>query len=375
MKTMLYRLFKRSADLGVRALRQLTPDWTSNTGQLVLPLELPVHLPPPRNADELPEVYLTQLRTTVVRNERRLYLLHNVFVSWHGVVFRNLRLFIPSAQPGLIKEFSGSFLLRQWNRSRLPISLAANEVVGLAHVNYAVGNYYHWLIDSLPRLVLLQRHYPGCQLLLPAPIPGYVQQTALMFGFERLLPLEVGDIASVPQLVMPDYVAEPGSQDAALIKEVRETILGALNLLSSPPGSRRIFVSRNQQPIRRLLNSEAIEPILHQYGFETVSFEGMPFADQVRTMREAAVLVGVHGANLTNMLFMAPQAIVIELMNENTLVLNDCYYCLSSALDLAYYNLPCQRVVKAGEYDSNDLDLEVNPETLHHLLDSLITIA
>ena len=101
----------------------------------------------------------------------------------------------------------------------------------------------------------------------------------------------------------------------------------------------------------------------------------MPFADQVRTMREAAVLVGVHGANLTNMLFMAPQAIVIELMNENTLVLNDCYYCLSSALDLAYYNLPCQRVMKVGEYDSNDLDLVVNPETLRHLLDSLITIA
>lgn len=368
---MLYQLLKQYVDLGVRTLRQITPDWTHNTGQPVLPQELPLQLSQPRNADKLPKAYLARFRKTVGRDARYLYLLSNVFVSWHGAVFRNLRLFVPSMQPGLDKELNGGFLLRQWSKPPLPIALAADEVVGLAHVNYAVGNYYHWLIDSLPRLVLLQRYYPGCQLLVPAPVPGYVKQTALMFGFERLLPLETGTIASVPQLVMPDYVAEPGSQNADLLKEVRDKILSALGLVSSSNG-RRIYVSRNQQPIRRLLNEESIEPILRQYGFETINFEGMPFADQVRTMREAAVLVGVHGANLTNMLFMAPQTIVIELMSNNILVLNDCYYCLSSALGLAYYNLPCQRVVKAGEDDSNSFDLIADAEDLRQLLDSLL---
>ncbi|WP_197076673.1 glycosyltransferase family 61 protein [Hymenobacter terrenus] len=272
----------------------------------------------------------------------------------------------------MIKEFSGSFLLRQWSGPRASLPITADEVVGLAHVNYAVGNYYHWLIDSLPRLLVLQRHYPACPLLVPAPVPAYVKQTALMFGFDRLLPLDRGVVAAVSQLAMPDYVSEPGSQDPALVKEVRETILNSLNLMPSK-SHRRIFVSRNQQPIRRLSNEEAIEPILRQYGFESVSFEGMSFEDQVRTMQDAAVLVGVHGANLTNMLFMTPQTVVVELMNENTLVLNDCYYCLASALNLAYYNLPCQRIVKPGLYDSNDLDLVIDPEALRQLLHRLIT--
>lgn len=368
---MLYRLLKEYVDLGVRILRQITPDWTHTIGQLVLAQEAPIPLSLPRNADKLPTAYLARFRKTVGRDARYLYLLTNVFVSWHGAVFRNLRLFVPSMQPGLDKELNGGFLLRQWSKPPLPIALAADEVVGLAHVNYAVGNYYHWLIDSLPRLVLLQRYYPGCQLLVPSPVPGYVQQTALMFGFKRLLPLEAGIIAAVPQLVMPDYVAEPGSQNKALLKEVRNTILSALDLVSSPNG-RRIYVSRNQQPIRRLLNEESIEPILRQYGFETISFEGMPFADQVRTMREATVLIGVHGANLTNMLFMAPQTIVIELMSDNIQVLNDCYYCLSSALGLTYYNLPCQRVVKTGEYDINSFDLVVDTEAFQQLLESAI---
>ena len=37
-----------------------------------------------------------------------------------------------------------------------------------------------------------------------------------------------------------------------------------------------------------------------------VRFESMTFAEQLKEVRQASVLIGVHGAGLTHLLFMSP---------------------------------------------------------------------
>jgi len=245
---MLYNVVKKVTGFGIRNIRRFTTDWTQERGQVVLPGVPPAEVPPPGNLDQLTGYEEIHFNKTIWEPERRLYLLDNVRVSWQGVVFRNLRLFEPSVPLEEKPGFQGSFLLRQWWGKKPQVRLPAGEVIGLAHVLYAVGNYYHWLIDSLPRLLLLQRYYPGCQLLVPAPVPGYVRQTAQMFGYEQLVPLEEGAIAVVPRLAMPDYTAAPGRQDAALVKQVRQVILQTLRLTGTT-ASRRLYVSRGRQPL------------------------------------------------------------------------------------------------------------------------------
>ncbi|UOQ97071.1 glycosyltransferase family 61 protein [Hymenobacter sp. 5317J-9] len=368
MKARIYRLAKQVSDGGIRALGGLRGSWTAADGPALLPAVPAQPVPLPRNADQLPADFRALFGHGIALAERRVHRLHRAVVSWHGVVFQHLRLFLPSvwATPRLPPEFDGTFLLRQWLGRRHDVATA--EVVGLAHGPWAAGNYYHWLVDTLPRLHLLQRTHPGCPLLVPEPIPAYVRQTAAMFGFERLVPLPAGAVARVPELAMPDYPAPSGFQDGSLSLASRNRVMEALGIAGFA-GQRRVYVSRSRQRLRRLLNETAIEPLLTQYGFETLYFEELSFAEQVRLMTETTVLVGVHGANLTNMLFMRPGATVVELMNRSTHaeVFNPCYYYLANALQLSYYCLPCQGTSGEDHWQANNSDLEVEYAALQRV--------
>ncbi|MBF9222146.1 glycosyltransferase family 61 protein [Hymenobacter ruricola] len=371
MNARIYWLAKHLSDRAIRGIGRVRGNWTSAEVPALLPAVPARPVPLPHNADQLPAAFRALFGHGIALPARRVHRLRNVAVSWHGVVFRRLRLFLPSvwATPRLPPEFNGTFLLRQWWGRRQTM---ADEVIGLAHGPWAAGNYYHWMVDTLPRLLLLQRSQPGCPLLLPAPVPAYVRQTAALFGFERLVPLPPETVAEVPELAMPDYPAPSGFQDAALTLAVRNRVLESFGI-SAFSGQRRVFASRSRQRLRRLLNEYAIEPLLRQYGFEMLCLEEFSLEQQVCIMAETTALVGVHGANLVNMLFMRPNATVVELLNNSThkAVFNPCYYYLANALQLRYYCLPCQGQSAAESWEANDADLEVDPAALQRIFADL----
>ena len=373
MKTALRRSLKLASDACIRVATFFIPKWSGAQSTMELPAVPAYQLPLPLNAPQLPTAYQARFGESVSLPERRVYLLRDVYASWHGVVFKNLRLFRPSISPlvTLESEFSAGFLLRQWKSQQVP-TVGSNEVVGLAHGPWSVGNYYHWMIDTLPRLLFLQRHYPDCRLLVPDPLPASARQTVAIFGFKHLLPLTQGTVVKLPQLAVPDYAACSGYQDAAVIQPVRETVLRALGLSGERPADgRRIYVSRSRQPIRRLLNEAAIGPLLREYGFETVFFEDLTFEEQVRLLHGTSVLVGVHGANLTNMLFMAPHATVVELMNVDPNAFNSCYYHLAFALKLDYYNVPCYAQERTPANANSNSHVTVEVEALRQVLSTI----
>ena len=57
-------------------------------------------------------------------------------------------------------------------------------------------------------------------------------------------------------------------------------------------------------------------------------------------MRETVVLLGVHGAGMTNMLFLPDGAPVIELLNDEHG--DPCYFLLASCLGLPYFYAPAK---------------------------------
>jgi capsular polysaccharide biosynthesis protein len=81
--------------------------------------------------------------------------------------------------------------------------------------------------------------------------------------------------------------------------------------------SKRIFLARIDAPRRRLSNHVEIEKLLAGYGFENVMFDGRPFVDQAAIFREAELIVAVHGATLSHLIFAKPGTRVIELLPKN----------------------------------------------------------
>ncbi|GAB3637404.1 hypothetical protein GCM10027422_29940 [Hymenobacter arcticus] len=298
-----------------------------------------------------------------------LYEFDQVCVSWHGVVLRGLQLFVPSiAYPIFEEEFSGTFLLRQWMAKKTTIS----QPVGLIYDHWAAGNYYHWLVDSLPRLLLLREKYPSCLLLSPTPVRNYIQVTTEALGFPLLQPVPTEKFVQVQKLIMPSHVAPPGKQDPELIRRVRSEVKQALGHFGTTVNTagKRLYVSRSKQQARRLANEAELADLFDQYGIKIIYFEGMSFEQQVASMQGVELLIGLHGANLTNMLFLDSGATIIELMNNT--ICNLCYFQLASNLELAYYAVPCTAVVGSGSLavpNSEDVvvDIAFLTETLANL--------
>ena len=370
-----YKSLKRIADQAIRFANRNLPALRASQVTEMLP-PVPAFTPAlPQNVAQLPVELAAYFREEISLPAIRLFTLRQVSVSWHAVVFKGLRMFLPAlAHPREIKHYDDTYLLQQWTGKPVH-SPADGRPLVLVHNQWTSTNYYHWMVDSLPRLLLLQSNYAHCRLLMPAPVPAYVRDSAAMLGFTELLLLQRGATLTGADLLIPEHVAPPGYQHPALLRRIQQQLIEAVYLDTTPPRPfRKVYVSRRSQRVRRLVNEDDIRELLAQYGFEIREFEGLTVEQQVRLMTETKTFVTLHGAGLTNMLFLPAGAQVAELLNADKIVEltnqhfeNLIYFRMAAALNLPYYCLPCSNA-SAGS-PTNDADLCLDLEALRQLLD------
>ncbi|WP_196223227.1 DUF563 domain-containing protein [Roseibium sp. RKSG952] len=80
---------------------------------------------------------------------------------------------------------------------------------------------------------------------------------------------------------------------------------------------RKVYVARDDAKIRRIQNEQDLWQRLEPLGFERIIPGTMSHAEQVRLFDEAKVIVGAHGAGLTNLLFTQEGGQVVELFPAN----------------------------------------------------------
>lgn len=94
-----------------------------------------------------------------------------------------------------------------------------------------------------------------------------------------------------------------------------------------PGGSMRSFPEQDEEWFVSMLEQEC-----SRAGFELTKFmtkAEQPLEDQVRTFAELGFVVGIHGANLVNSLFMTPFSVLLEVFPADSV--NRCYYAGSNS--------------------------------------------
>jgi hypothetical protein len=318
---------------------------------------------------EFTRVYHEVFEEVVPNFRQVVHHLRDVNVTWNGIVLKNTRVFVPSLpQPRFELEFSGSFLLRQLQRRR--VDELENGPVGLAFDSWS-GNYFHWIAEVLPRLVLLRKLKPDCLILLPGPNPSeYITRTVHALGFKRTYAIEQGQVVHIPDLWMPARPGRHGYMVPSLVAEVREGLMKSFEADFNPDSkaTRRVYVSRNRQQWRHLTNESEILSVLERYGFETVYFEEMSFVEQVRTMYETAIFVGIHGANMTNILFMTPGSHAIEMLSET--YINPSYLSMANSIGVLYSVVP-SKLGSPLNVEHNYADITADPILVEQIISSL----
>ena len=96
----------------------------------------------------------------------------------------------------------------------------------------------------------------------------------------------------------------------------------------NPHTPEKVFISR--KGTRNLINESEVEQTLQAYGFKKYYFEDIPISEQWSIARNAKVIVAMHGAALSNLVFNRNQVKLIELFHPGYIV--DMYRHTANAM-------------------------------------------
>ena len=194
------------------------------------------------------------------------------------------------------------------------------------------GNYYHWVLDVVPRLLFAERfdRLSAMPMIVQRAITEGQRESLQILGVPSDQIIEFnGHHWNVEQL----YYIQPGgilNPTALHVQWLREPFAPH----SVTRSTRRLYISREDATFRRIINETDFVKELVPYGFEVVTLSGRSFADQVRLFNEGEVIVGPHGAGFTNAVFAQPGATIIELFSPGWM--NGCFWALANACGHRY---------------------------------------
>ncbi len=221
------------------------------------------------------------------------------------------------------------------------------------------NNYYHWTIECLLRVRLLEKYgaetgiYPT--LLVPAGRSSWMDEALELINY-------TGEVTSIDRgIVKVDTLVVPTFPDPIPVEcsWIRDRMLE--NVDSGQGAGERIYISRRDATVRQVSNKDEIESVLARHGIDTYVLSELSVEDQVELFNSADFVVSPHGAGLTNIVY-GEDMTVIELFGDKRMATFDR---IAENMGHNYQYLECEQDGIDIHVDLDDLDrtLEQADET------------
>jgi hypothetical protein len=183
------------------------------------------------------------------------------------------------------------------------------------------NNYYHWMLDLLPKLFLALAAGLGDKPFYVGASTPFQKQTLVLLGLppSRLLDANAIPFLQADVLIVP-FLGDnhpPNVFDAAkcrLLAEVFSQRIAAKVETKKLPA--RFIVSRSKTRSRRVVNEDALLARLAPLGFSSVHLEDLTVLEQITLFARAKAIVASTGAGLVNLIHCRPRTPVAILMPE-----------------------------------------------------------
>lgn len=233
-------------------------------------------------------------------------------------------------------------------------------------------NYFHWLTDALPRLLVAREAGNQAPVVIPERYRSapHISATLSLLG-EELHYLSPASRHVFSELTLVSPVAPTGSPDPKIMKRVanwlKEALLKEQADLTDASGDRatglRLWVSRRFARRRWLSNEDDVVGLLKNHGFQVIYPEHLSVAEQLKLFSRATLVAGMHGAGLTNIAMMTPGTSVLEVRLQGDWH-NNSYFSLSAACELPYSYVLASRATGLGNNGTWRLGLSELEEAL-----------
>jgi len=297
-----------------------------------------------------------------------------------GGIYKGI-CFIKDSAPGLVfsSKFDLKFLLKKFVKDKFIFRLKGKY---LAIQDEWTSNHYHFHIDFLPRIILLSKE--ECKhITLILPDTNYMRTVGtvlikrLGYNFKETLFLLTNQNLFVVSNVIYITKSHPsGLVEPKLTRKIRDLILSSIikhqTNIPSKKHELRIYAKRGKKYGRVVLNEKEITTLLTQkYKFEVIDFDEIKLDDAIALMKNTKILIGMHGAALTNSLYMPEGGHLLE-FRYNGKHNNHCYWHLASAVGLEYGAIFGISDDETKILEGNGCNLTVEVSSITKTLDKII---
>jgi hypothetical protein len=290
----------------------------------------------------------TRLKTKIVDNSGKTFdeIKTESQPNFQGNSLRNLEIWHQRflIKDGFLFEFDdtgshlGSFVAGHWQYlipSRLSSDIAFLETpsttmptIGEAILlsGRADENWYHLLLDTLPRYLFLKN--------LPKDIPVLIRDDLPQTSLEFLTKLVEHPIIQIPpnsrlhvktlhflaaRSTVYDSIpigSEPWVKFSPKIIELMSTwIKHKLEVVDSE-GDREILYFKRRSRQRRIINTQKIENTVEKFGYKIINDNDELYRSQIQIFSKLLIGVSAGGAILSNMIFMPPGSTLVCLRSS-----------------------------------------------------------
>tara|TARA_Y100000741_G_scaffold313719_1_gene258810 strand:+ start:27 stop:1043 length:1017 start_codon:yes stop_codon:yes gene_type:complete len=229
------------------------------------------------------------------------------------------------------------------------------------------NRFFHWYTDTLSRIfniIDLTDEYPV--LISESLLENNYIKNSLDNLKINYLGYDLNKLLNVETLLIASHTAPTGNYNKELVKIISKQLsIEDNNSLKNE--YKNIWISRNKGSYRRITNEKELSKVLKKFNFEIYYPENHTFKYNQNIFAKSKVIGGLHGAGLTNMMFMKKGGKVIEVRRKGDSI-NNCYFSLASDLEHDYY------YINALSENNNlfESDCYLDPNKLENLLKRII---
>tara|TARA_X000000368_G_scaffold407920_1_gene387928 strand:- start:7260 stop:8357 length:1098 start_codon:yes stop_codon:yes gene_type:complete len=241
-------------------------------------------------------------------------------------------------------------------------------------------NYWHWLLDIIPRLKMVEKDIDNIDFFLLPNIEKKFQYETLelleiplnkTISSKRYNHIQADEIivTSHPYNLTNNPWVDHLHIPSWIYKFLKEKFLHFAR--SDKLFPEKFYIDRNDtdsnnQYSRFIINEKEVRETLLNKGYKMIKLADLSFIDQVSLFKNAKSIVGLHGAGFANAIFCSQSAKILELKSETA---GDIIKNLAMKNELIYNDITCKP--KTINNFNQSGDIEVNIDLLNKMLKSI----
>lgn len=178
--------------------------------------------------------------------------------------------------------------------------------------------YYHQIVEYLPPFLFLKEQFPDAKTIIPEDNSALIRSILDTLGIPYLTHRRP---VAVNNLFFVGHGMDSGHPHAKDIELLRRNILPLAVERAAKPRSGSepevLYVSRVKAERSPANETSFVERLKRETNVRVIEAESINFLDQVALFSNAKAVIGVHGAGLTNQLWMKPKSYVLELFDKS----------------------------------------------------------